>query len=72
MRSSIDAGQPSTEARRDGRLRSHVAMRYAAAAGGALVREALRAERLLEDGTGMRAVTEIELANVRLVPWRGR
>lgn len=57
---------------RDGRLRSHVAMRYATAAGGALVREALRAERLLEDGTGMRAVTEIELANVRLEPRRGR
>ncbi|HXH05491.1 MAG TPA: hypothetical protein VNI83_02760, partial [Vicinamibacterales bacterium] len=57
---------------REGQLKSQIRMRYAPTEGGALVRQAVRAERLLEDGRGTRTVTDIELANVRLEPRRGR
>lgn len=47
-------------------LTSHVSIAYAPGVGNALVRRLTHSERVVPSGSGVRAVTDVELANVRL------
>ena len=56
---------------RNGALVSHTTFRYGRGVGGSQVRRALRSEQLVADGTGERAVTDVEFTHVRLERRKG-